>query len=224
MPGRRYRCPGSTTSTPSSTPGSRGRRWAMRWSMCCSATSSRRAGCRSRSRPARRHAGVRAPSRSQWRRQLPRGSAHRVPVVRHGGSRAAVPVRLRARLRRRHHHGGTTRPATPAQPAAVDVDLANESDRDGVQVVQVYAGAGSRRLSRARASVAATNLCSSSSGSPRSESRHTALPRSRCTSTHGRCTRGASPTTTGCAPTAPSSCESARRRATLPYDCPLWKL
>jgi beta-glucosidase len=49
--------------------------------------------------PTRGHACLRAPPRPQRSGELSRGSAHGPPLVQHGGSNPAVPVRLRHRLR-----------------------------------------------------------------------------------------------------------------------------
>ena len=61
--------------------------------------------------PPRGHAGVRLTPRARRSRRVRRGAVHRPPLVRPRGHRAAVPVRVRARLHdvRAAHGGGERR-------------------------------------------------------------------------------------------------------------------
>ena len=113
------------------------RRWATRSSTCCSAPSSRRVACPSRSRlrledtPAFEH----HPGRNGVA-QLPRGPTDGSPLVRHRRSRAAVPVRVRPRLR----PGTTIGDVVAADPYTVrGHGVERRATATAVEVVQVYA-------------------------------------------------------------------------------------
>ena len=150
--------------------------------------------------PPRGHAGVRrtTPGRD-GRADVRRGAVHRPPLVRPPGHRAAVPVRVRARLHDVRAADGGGRRWGRARASPSRSTLRNTGGRDGGEVVQVYveppAGDPARPLRHL-------------AGFARADARRRrAKPRSPSSSTGGRSPRGS--TATGSSRRATTSSTSA---------------